>query len=65
MSPLYRNRPSVVVVSESWHLHVENVLEAAAAAIGSKYAHFGDAGEDEVPKCGKELVEGGRRSCRS
>ena len=47
MSLLYRNRACVVVVGESWQLHVENVLEAAAATIWSKYAHLGDADEDE------------------
>ena len=35
VSLLYRNRACVVAVGESWHLHVENVLEGAAATIES------------------------------
>ena len=40
------------------NLFVENILEAAAC-IGSKGGHLGDAAEDEVPECGEELIEDG------
>ena len=42
------------------NLFVQNILEAAAG-IGSKGGHLGGAAEDEVPKCGEELIEDGRR----
>ena len=42
----------------SGNLFVENILEAAAC-IGSKGGHIGEAAADEVPKYWEELIEGG------